>query len=36
MQQVDKRHYIFSSYTDLDRWSSYWYQLKEILNFGLP
>ncbi|MDD5749184.1 MAG: methyltransferase domain-containing protein [Patescibacteria group bacterium] len=30
-KQVDKEHYNFSSYVTLDRWSSYWYQIKEIL-----
>jgi hypothetical protein len=31
MTQVDKSAYEFSKYTGLDRWSSYHYQLKEIL-----
>jgi hypothetical protein len=31
-KQVDRDHYAFSSYTDLNRWSSYWYQIKEILD----
>lgn len=31
MKQVDKKHYNFSKYTDIARWSSYFYQIKEIL-----
>lgn len=31
-KQVDKEHYNFSSYAGLERWSSYWYQLNEILS----
>jgi ubiquinone/menaquinone biosynthesis C-methylase UbiE len=30
-KQVDKNSYNFSKYCDLDRWSSYWYQIKEVL-----
>ena len=30
-KQVDKGHYNFWKYCDLDRWSSYWYQIKEII-----
>ena len=30
-RQVDKTAYQFDYYCDLARWSSYWYQLKEIL-----
>ena len=32
MTQVNKEHYNFAKYCDLKRWSSYWYQLNEILN----
>ena len=31
-QQISKKHYTFFSYNSLERWSSYWYQLKEILS----
>lgn len=30
-KQVDKNSYNFDKYCDLDRWSSYWYQIKEVL-----
>jgi len=33
-KQVDKNSYQFKKYCDLDRWSSYWYQLNEILSFN--
>jgi ubiquinone/menaquinone biosynthesis C-methylase UbiE len=29
--QVDKSAYVFKSYAKLDRWSSYFYQIKEVL-----
>jgi len=32
MTQVDKEHYAFGSYTDIDRWSSYYFQLEQILS----
>lgn len=31
--QVNKEHYNFDSYSHLDRWASYYYQLKEVLTF---
>jgi ubiquinone/menaquinone biosynthesis C-methylase UbiE len=31
MKQVNKEHYSFGKYTDLARWSSYYYQIKELL-----
>jgi ubiquinone/menaquinone biosynthesis C-methylase UbiE len=31
MQQVPKEHYAFESYTGFDRWSSYYYQVREII-----
>lgn len=31
MKQVNKNHYDFNNYIHLNRWCSYWYQLKEIL-----
>lgn len=34
MKQVDKRHYDFEKYTGLDRWSSYFYQIREILKLN--
>jgi ubiquinone/menaquinone biosynthesis C-methylase UbiE len=30
MQQVPKEHYEFASYTGFDRWSAYYYQVREI------
>lgn len=30
-KQVDKNSYNFDKYCDFDRWSSYWYQIKEVL-----
>jgi ubiquinone/menaquinone biosynthesis C-methylase UbiE len=30
-KQVDKEKYSFGKYTNLQRWSSYWYQVDEIL-----
>ncbi len=33
-QQVSKKHYRFEKYCDLARWSSYYYQLKEVLAKG--
>jgi ubiquinone/menaquinone biosynthesis C-methylase UbiE len=33
-QQVNKNAYIFSKYVSLDRWSSYYYQLREVLNLS--
>lgn len=33
-KQVNKEKYLFSSYCNLDRWSSYWYQLNEILRIN--
>lgn len=32
MKQVDKDHYTFENYCYFDRWSSYFYQLREILD----
>lgn len=32
--QVDKSHYHFLSYTNTDRWISYYYQIREILSSG--
>jgi ubiquinone/menaquinone biosynthesis C-methylase UbiE len=29
-KQVDKSHYKFEKYCDIDRWSSYFYQIREI------
>jgi hypothetical protein len=34
MQQVPKEHYAFESYTGLDRWSSYYYQVREVLRLA--
>lgn len=31
MTQVNKEHYEFEKYLDLNRFSSYWYQLREVL-----
>lgn len=31
MQQVNKKHYSFTNYCQPDRWASYYYQLREIL-----
>ena len=31
MTQVPKEHYRFESYTDFDRWASYYFQIREIL-----
>ena len=31
-KQVGKEHYNFSSYVSLDRWASYWQQIKEIIS----
>jgi len=31
MKQVDKKHYVFSKYSHLDRWASYYNQLQETL-----
>lgn len=31
MKQVSKDHYEFARYTGLDRWTSYYYQVREIL-----
>jgi ubiquinone/menaquinone biosynthesis C-methylase UbiE len=31
MTQVNKEHYDFDKYLDLNRFSSYWYQLREVL-----
>ncbi len=33
MTQVSKDHYSFEKYVQLDRWSSYYYQLQEIYSF---
>src|SRR4030042_4980331 len=32
MKQINKEDYRFGHYCDSQRWSSYWYQIKEILN----
>lgn len=31
MKQVGREHYDFEQYTDLERWSGYYYQIREIL-----
>ena len=31
MQQVPKAHYEFDSYTGMDRWATYYYQVREIM-----
>jgi hypothetical protein len=31
MKQVSRAHYDFATYTDFDRWASYYYQIKTIL-----
>lgn len=35
MKQVSKDHYSFSNYVSLQRWISYWYQIKEISNLDV-
>jgi len=32
MKQVDKEKYNFKNYCQIGRWSSYWYQINEVLN----
>lgn len=32
--QVNKKHYDFMKYNHIKRWSSYWYQIKEILELN--
>jgi Methyltransferase domain len=34
MQQVPKEHYQFETYTGFDRWSSYYYQVREIVSLA--
>lgn len=34
MQQVPKEHYEFDRYTGFDRWSSYYYQVREIISLA--
>ena len=34
MQQVPKEHYEFARYTGFDRWSSYYYQVREITSLA--
>lgn len=32
--QVDKKHYKFDCYVDMCRWCSYYYQIREAVNYG--
>jgi ubiquinone/menaquinone biosynthesis C-methylase UbiE len=34
MQQVPREHYEFGSYTGFDRWSTYYYQVREIMSLA--
>ena len=34
MQQVPKEHYEFARYTGFDRWSAYYYQVREITSLA--